>query len=583
MSRLEQSKSSDVVAYNAGSPTSLKSFSDFLKLLSSCVGPGGKIHMLRNKCGGSVTFTSSSGRILSGMSLSRPELKLVETAVQAHVKQHGDCGLFMAYMCLHLVYTSNSLHFNRHSLVNLFELFVKDILDYLNGAGCQLCVKADFSDLKVLLAYVRSIITSKALLRSADHVSDTLSQLILQAFVESIPDLPDENKVRFSDGINVLCFENRHLKESRLEKGLLLEYPEFSALHGVKEVKLKTVSLGIEGDFVIQVALFICSLSGDAEEVTDATFEIYSNAVEKVDKSVVLKIAEMVNRLENLNVGLVLCQKVIHPNLKGILKAKDIMYVERIGSQMIPYLQDLTGAKQICSVVLTQDLSDKLGWVRSVDHVVESSKSYLRLSKPSSPVVTLIMCDLWESRLSEMKVCIKTVFHGLHSLCKEPKLLPGGGCWQTHCSYFLRGQVLGKMDHLVKERHYSESQVLSALQTFRSSFHHWATSLGGGSLNVVVDPTSFHCWRLDNSKLAFCCCGMKSSPRECLETFDFIYPFEQPSSVASHTRSTVSVVDNPAHPHLVLDSFVAATQALQKGIFSANLLLSLGQFVVNKN
>lgn len=139
------------------------------------------------------------------------------------------------------------------------------------------------------------------------------------------------------------------------------------------------------------------------------------------------------------------------------------------------------------------------------------------------------------------------------------------------------------MEHLVKERHYSESQVLTALSTFQSSLHHWVNSLGGGSLNLVVDPTSFHCWRVDNSKLAVCCCGMKSIPRECLETFDFIHRYEQPSCVASHSRSTVSVVDNPAHPRLVLDSFVAATQALQKGIFSANLLLSLGQIVVNKN
>lgn len=343
MSRLEQYKSSDIFAYNAGSPTSLRSFTDFLKLLGSCVGPGGKIHMLRNKCGGSVTFTSSSCRILSGMSLSRPELKLVETAVQAHLKQHGDCGLFMACICLHLVYTSSTLQFNSRSLVYLYEMFVKDILEYLNGADCQLCVKADFSNLKVLLAYVRSIITSKTLLRSADHVSDTLSQLILQAFVESIPDLPGENKVRFSDGINVLCFENRLLRESRMEKGLLLEYPEFSALHGVKEINLKTVALGIEGGLVVQVALFTCSLSGDAEEVTDATFEISSTAVEAVDKCVVIKFVEVVNRLENLNVGLVLCQKVIHPNLKVNLRTKGIMYVERIGSQMIPYLQDLTG------------------------------------------------------------------------------------------------------------------------------------------------------------------------------------------------------------------------------------------------
>ncbi|CAG5127398.1 unnamed protein product [Candidula unifasciata] len=582
----------DIVDLN--SPTVQKVVDIFLNLVSSCAGPSGKIHVLRNNCGGHVTFTSTCVRLLSSLSMTRPEMRLILAAVQSHLKQHKDCGLFMSCLCLHIIKLSLVADRLFHSQASLLENYVRIIIDYLQSVDCTISLKADFSNVYVLIAYVRSILKSKRILNLTNSENTRLSEVVVKTFVESIPTQNLSRKSRHSDGVYILGTENSDICESRLEHGLLLDFAEIPVVGGSVDLTLKVRSVtceGSRGGCGIRVALFTCSMSGDVEEVVDAVFEVTQNQSDSLESCVLDKMLELCDSLDRCNVGLVLCQKVIHPKVKAVLKAKSILFVDRLGLQKIPYLQDLTGAQPIASVLASSDVGAYLGWVDSVSHVVVNHKGYLHVTRTSACVVTCILCASWEDRLAELKCCVQTCLQGLYSLSKEPRLLAGGGCWQAHCSYMLRDQVLKDLPMLAKEMECTDTQVLLSLAVFRSSLHRWVRSLARDTENVLVDLASLHCWRVPRGRetttagieTTQCCCGLKLAPVNSLPDFHILPEWEQISAFLASGADTKRslVTENPHLTNVVLDNFPAAVQALERGVSTANMILSVGLVITD--
>uniref|UniRef100_A0A0B7AQ43 McKusick-Kaufman/Bardet-Biedl syndromes chaperonin n=1 Tax=Arion vulgaris TaxID=1028688 RepID=A0A0B7AQ43_9EUPU len=568
----------------------------FLDLLSSCAGPSGKIHVVRNNCGGHVIFTSTSTRLLESVFVTCPELKLVVAAVQSHLNQNSDCGLFMGCVCLQMIQLSvrSGIHFHIHR--SLFDIFLHTIVDYVRSPDCKISVKADFTDIQVLLAYVRSVVTSKRLLNETRFESMKLSELIMKAFVESIPAHHSNMKIINSNGVYILDVVKSHIRESRIEHGLLLEYPELSAIGGLIDITSK-LRLEVRDEFStsshVKVALFTCSMSGDMEEIMDVTFEATKLQFEHVENSVLDKMLNLCDCLEKCQVGLVLCQKVIHPKLKVVLRLKGILFIDRLGLQKIPYLQDLTGAHPIVSVLSTSNIIDHLGWIDSVSHVLVNDKSYLHLTRTSASVVTFILCAEWEEKLAELKNCVKTSLHGLYTLSKDQRLLAGGGCWQTHCSYVLKNKICMQLPDLAEQVGCTQAQILSSLAVFRSSLHHWVRSLSDSSEDVLVDLSSFHCWRVlkgrelqvTESEISSCCCGLKSVSTNILQDFDVISEHEHTSAFNSPNIDIkkTPVIDNMDFSNIILDNISPALQALERGVCAANVVLSIAVSISDKN
>ncbi|KAH9492703.1 hypothetical protein Btru_024223 [Bulinus truncatus] len=595
MERMQTSKPSTISSLTS---TSQQTRLKFCHLLKTCAGPLGKFHILRNGCGGHVTLTSSCSRLLSALSLSQPELRLIVSSVQSHLKQFYDCGLFMACNTLQLIHTSTELDIHFSTLNSLYGLFLKKLVDLIIGPNSSICLKADFTNLSVIIAYVRSIILSKSLATLTEFNCDQMSQLIVRAFLESIPETSSVRNNGLSDGIFIVGLDKQHIKDSHLHHGVLLEYPEILPMQGIVSLNIKTAKELHNNDcgketFVnscVRVALITCSLSGDLDEVVDAVFEITQRQCEDVQNIILCKMIELCNELDQLNVGLLLCQKVIHPNVKTMLTSKGILFVERIGSQMIPYLQDITGAEPLTSFVIKSNIIDKLGQLTAVEHIVLADKSFLFLKRNLSPVVTLVVCEQWGERLAELKNCVTVAIHGLKSLIKEQRLLPGGGCWQIYCSYQLRYKMIMELKEISKQLNCSESHILSSLNTFLSSLHHWVYSIHPNCETLLVDPVSYHCWNSDEtlyspfgSDYTVCCCGMKSVSKCDLEHFYVIARNENVSWQSFQMVKNVVIEDNPLQSNLILDNYLASKEALIRSIFTANLVLSIDKYIVDSN
>ena len=321
----------------------------FCDLFKACAGPYGKTHAVTNMSRGHLTVTGSCGRLLSALSISRPELKLITSAVTAHFQYWRDGGLFMIHTVCRLILLGSDIDISRHTLQSLFDTFVDIIITHFNMTGCCVKVDANLDDLNVLLAYVRSVLSSKSLLNLTDTECDLLSQCVLKAFLDSVP---TEETCSKSDRVYCVTVENQHYSDSCVESGLLLLFPDKKVYSGTQELQLRMCALdrntrdlfGLHGyENGIKVALISCSLSGDFEEMIQAHFEVTKSEEEKVQAMAVEKLLKFCEFLEETGVGILLCQKVIHPKVKAKLRSYNICFLDRLGAQAIPYVQDLTG------------------------------------------------------------------------------------------------------------------------------------------------------------------------------------------------------------------------------------------------
>ena len=267
----------------------------------------------------------------------------------------------MSHVCCKLILLTSDLMESGlppDSLRELFNWCVDQVISHLLQPDCPVTLTVDLDHLPVLVAYIRSVITSKNLLNLSLADCDVLSHNVLKAFLETIPDM-DRVYSCVSDKIYLLTVENAPFSDSFVDEGLLLLYPGCSIIDGPQKLAIKTHKVNEEtarkfniSEFseITKVALLTCSMSGDVEEIVDAHFEVTKKQSDEVEALVVTNIVELCDKLCNLGVGILLCQKVIHPKIKAFLRSKGICFIDRLGLQVVAYVQDLTG--KICESTL---------------------------------------------------------------------------------------------------------------------------------------------------------------------------------------------------------------------------------------
>lgn len=281
-------------------------------------------------------MTTSASRLLSAMSFSQPCLRLIVSAVQGHLRNHYDGGLLVGSLCLHLILNAVDLeNVSKKCVREVYEVLFNLVDEYLNSDDCPVSVNVDTSNVKVMLAYVQSILAAKPVCGLRPASAQHLSQLALKAFLNSVPDTP---KSFFSDRVFTLQFDKTDITSSEILEGLLLEWPEKSTLLGAQE--LHTIRVSSQE---VRVALVIVSMSGDAEEFMTNKAEAQEQVIQSAADLMMKRMLAFCDWLHDHQVGLLLCQKVIHPKVKSHLRQKGVLFVERLGLQPMGYIQDLTG------------------------------------------------------------------------------------------------------------------------------------------------------------------------------------------------------------------------------------------------
>lgn len=294
-----------------------------MQLVQSCFGPRGRLKLLHNSVGGSVTTTSASSVLLSAISSSQPLVGLIRTSVLHHVARFGDCGLFAAVLCVALIERARRSGLRARVAARLNAHLLHLCTAYLRQEDCGCRMKLAFGSSHHLVTLARSVVSSKPACALTRPERLHVSRLSVQALLLTVP----------CSGAGVLgrtvtvAVEGPPVEHSAVFRGLLVDTPEPRSFRPAARP--------------LRVAVFSASLAGDLADVGDGAIEV--RAGEDADSRVLDQLLELGERVVTDGVKLFVCQKVVHPVLQQYLRSHHVVVVERLGMALMEPLLQLTG------------------------------------------------------------------------------------------------------------------------------------------------------------------------------------------------------------------------------------------------
>ncbi|KAM9018964.1 molecular chaperone MKKS isoform 2-T10 [Ara ararauna] len=535
MSRLEAKKPPLYIAEPLTTGGVSQSLSLLSGILKSCYGPAGRLKQLHNGVGGYVCTTSQSSAILSRLPVSHPVLGVLMASVQNHVSRFSDCGLFTAILCCSLIENFKSLNVAPCTVIKISKHLLSLCMDYLKSEACGCRVAVDFSSVETLLCLVRSVLRSKPACMLNKTEVDHLTTLILKAFLFTVPCHTESNAVLGK--CVIVPMKGRRVMDSAVLPGLLIETPE------IQLAKPLTVK-GTCSD-VIKIALFCVSMSGDSFNPKEGTITVHHRI--SLEMSELNQLLNVGKQLVNDEVGLVVCQKVIHPSLKQYLTENGVIAVERAGLSLMEPLSRMTGSKPIASI---HDLSPSCyGSLKDVCIETFASKNFVHLIPNDTVICSLILCNRNETAWDELK------------------------------SYSLSTSSFEDIDC-------SQTQYQLVTDGFCRSLESVARSLNHEDGEILADMVYGHCWFVPpgfpsvsswSDLVSNCGCGINSNG-ENLKWRLLQGQFGSPVIQDCPKEPLVKVAD-----FLTLDCYAAKCSGLQVALETASLILDLLYIIKDQN
>ncbi|KFQ39406.1 McKusick-Kaufman/Bardet-Biedl syndromes putative chaperonin, partial [Mesitornis unicolor] len=541
-------------------------------ILKSCYGPAGRLKHLHNGVGGYVCTTSQSSAILSRVSVSHPVLRVLMASVQNHVSRFSDCGLFTAILCCSLIENFKSLNVASCTVIKISKHLLSLCMDYLKSEACGCRVSVDFSSVEMLFCLVRSVLTSKPACMLSKTEVDHLTMLILKAFMFTVPCHVEANAVLGK--CIIVPVKGRRAADSTVLPGVLIETPE---IQPAKPLAVKRTCSN-----AIKMALFCVSMTGDFVSPEGGTVKVHHGiSLEMSELNQLLKIGK---QLVSDEVGLVVCQKVIHPSLKQYLKENHLIAVERAGLSLMEPLSRMTGSKPIASI---HSLSPSCyGNLKDVRVESFASKHFLHLIPDNTVVCSLVLCNRNETAWDELKRTCETAERVLQLTIKEPLAFLGGGCTEAHLASYIRHKTCCLSTRSFKDMDCSQTQYQLVADGFCRSLESVACSLNHDGGEILTDMVYGHCWFVPSGfpsvsnwsgLISRCGCGVNGNT-ENLNWRLLQSQFGSPVVHVCPEEPSVKAAD-----FLTLDCFAAKCSGLQVALETANLILDLSYVIEDQN
>ncbi|NXF06609.1 TCPQ protein, partial [Smithornis capensis] len=572
MSRLVAKKPPLFISEPLTKGTVSQSLSLLSGIFKSSYGPAGRLKQLHNGVGGCVCTTSQSSAILRRLSVSDPVCRVLAASVQNHISRFSDCGLFTAVLCCSLIENLRSLNVASCTVIKITRHLLSLCMDYLKSEACGCRVSVDFGSVGALVCLVRSVLTSKPACMLNKAEVDHLTTLVLKAFLFTVP-----CQVK-TDAILGKCIivpvKGRKVKDSTVLSGLLIETPEIQL---GKPLTVKRTASNM-----IKIAVFSVSMSGDGFNSEEGTIAVqHGISLEMFELNQLLDLGK---QLVNDEVGLVVCQKVIHPSLKQYLKENHVMAVDRAGLSLMEPLSRMTGAKPIASIHLLSP--GCYGSLKDVSVESFASKHFVHLIPEDTVICSLILCNRSETAWDELKRVCETAEHVLQLTMKEPLALLGGGCTETHLASYIRHKSSSLSSSTLKDLDCSQTQYQLVADGFCRSLESVARSLNHDGGEILTDMVYGHCWFVPSGfpsdsnwldLVSKCGCGINGS------TEDLKWRILQGQSCSPVTQGCPKEPSVKVTDFLTLDCFAAKCSGLQIALETANLILDLSYVIEDQN
>lgn len=569
MSRLEAKKPSLCESEPLTSERVRATLSVLKGIITSCYGPSGRLKQLHNGLGGYVCTTSQSSALLAHLSVTHPILKILTTAMQNHVSCFSDCGLFTAILCCNLIENVLRIGLPPTTVIKLNKHLLSLSTNYLKSEFCGCRIPVNFSNTEMLLCLVRSILTSKPACMLTHKEVDHVSALILKSFLLTIPENV-QDRVILGKSI-IVPLKGQRVIDSTVLPGILIE---------ISDVQLMKM-LPTKNSDSLKVALFCTSLSGDLTGTGEGSMVVtYGVSLENAALDQLLNLG---NQLVNDHVDLVMCQKVVHPSLKQFLSTHHVIVIDRLGAALMEPLSKVTGTQPIGSLDSVSPSS--YGSVKDLSSARFGSKHFLHLITYESTICSFLLCNRNETTWDELKLTCQTALHVLQLTIKEPWVLLGGGCTETHLAAYIRHKACREPESILKDG-YSQTELQLVVGAYCSALESLASSLEHDGGDILTDMKYGHFWLAQTNSppsinwqdlLSRCGCGLYSSQEELKWSF---LKSTQHSFVPQTCLPQETVI---SANKLILDCYTAKLSGLQMAVETANMILDLSYIIEDQN
>lgn len=245
-----------------------------------------------------------------------------------------------------------------------------------------------------------------------------------------------------------------------------------------------------------------------------------------LENAVLDQLLRLGRQLVSDHVDLVLCQKVIHPSLKQFLSTHRVIAIDRVGGTLMEPLSKVTGTQPIGS--LDSVSPNSYGSVKNVCPAQFGSKHFLHLIPNEVSICSLLLCNRNDTAWDELKLTCQTALHVLQSTIKEPWVLLGGGCTETHLAAYIRHKTHTEPESLLSDEGCTQTDLELITEAFCGALESLAGSLEHDGGETLTDMKYGHCWSVQAGSpavvswadlLSQCGCGLHNSQEELSWSF----------------------------------------------------------------
>jgi len=365
-----------------------------------------------------------------------PSYLIIQRAVQAQIRECGDCGFYCAGLTASLVRASIESDFHFASFSFCADLALQWCLNYLRNTSNACVLPVKLSEAVKIKLLLRSVIGTKQLCRLSysfsqkDNDGDGIEHIVtevLKAFLYSLKtDLKDGS---VQSNLHLMCIQGLCPSESAAFPNQIILDVSIPTIPGWFDVQTPCVG-GL-------VAVYTTSLALEkGSGMPQLDFEI-ENEVWSVAQAENRTLCELVSGLSALGVKVVVSQKMIQPFMQYELLKCGIFPIERVSTHQVGLVLSISGAVPLSS--LTVPSKSALGFVDSVQvSRIMQNKYYVIIKNKKVRISTLQICAVDTHAMEELRTVITNAIVVLKRFLTDSVLLSGGGATEVALAEHVR-------------------------------------------------------------------------------------------------------------------------------------------------
>ncbi|KAM5245665.1 molecular chaperone MKKS isoform 2-T2 [Ctenodactylus gundi] len=266
------------------------------------------------------------------------------------------------------------------------------------------------------------------------------------------------------------------------------------------------------------------------------------------------------------------------------LSMHHIIAIDRVGVALMEPLSKVTGTQPIGS--LSSVSPSSYGSVKDWCSAKVGFRHFFHVIPNEVTVCSLLLCNRNDTTCSELKLTCQAALHVLQLTMKEPWVLLGGGCTETHLAAYIRHKIHEEPESVLQDDGCTQAELQLIADAFCSALESLAASLEHDGGEVLIDMKYGHCWSARAGSpsvgnwpdlLLLCGCGVCHSQEELSWSFlkSTYHPFAPQTSLPWETTGSAS--------SLTVDCLTAKLAGLQVAVETANLILDISYVIEDKN